>query len=279
MLGRHEKLHYHIWFPALCATGWFASSFLLPAPPASFFQHLCHCPTTLQHAWLPPVSHHPSLPLQKNWLKRLSKWLHKGSKKKDTPPKKKVTYCLPRAYKPTCPPACELPGTHLVTFYITQCSPCQPQLVQFLLWKYKQDKKENVSECLVGMKNSISTYGSLHCVPLDGLLPASFSSNSQPLAHNTTTCLVTPCLTPPKPPPSKNKWLKRFPRVQKRRKSHQKKSNLLFAQGVKTYMSTTLCVAWDTLSYILYHTVFSLPATAGPISTVRVQAGQEGKCK
>ena len=178
--------------------------------------------------------------------------------------------------KPACPPACELPGTHLVTFCITQCSPCQPQLVQFLLWEYKQDKKENVSECLVAMKNSIIThFGWFMMVYFQ--LPS--SSTSQPLAHNTTTCLVIPCLTPPKPPPSKEVARKTPQRFTKRRTPHPKKGNLMFAQGIQTYMSTFLCVAWDTLSYILYHTVFSLPATAGPISTVRVQAGQEGKCK
>ena len=57
-----------------------------------------------------------------------------------------VTYCLSRAWKLACLPACLLPGAHLVTFFYhpttAQRSPCRPQLVQFLLWKYKQDKKK-----------------------------------------------------------------------------------------------------------------------------------------
>ena len=97
---------------------------------------------------------------------------------------------------------CAAWGTLSYIFYrptTAQYSPSQPQLVQLLLWKYKQDKKENVSEFWVGMKYSIITYELIWFPELCAtggfassiLLPAS-------LSHWPTTLqkmLGHPCLT------------------------------------------------------------------------------------
>ena len=102
-----------------------------------------------------------------------------------------VTYCLSRAWKLACLPACLLPGAHLVTFFYhpttAQRSPCRPQLVQFLLWKYKQDKKK----CKwVPGRHEILHYH----IWFPGLCATGGFASS--ILWPTT--LQTPCLTPPK---------------------------------------------------------------------------------
>ena len=183
-----------------------------------------------------------------------------------------VTYCLSRAWKLACLPACLLPGAHLVTFFYhpttAQRSPCQPQLVQFLLWKYKQDKKK--CKWVLGRHEILHYHIWFPVLCATGGFASSILLSAS-LSHWPTT--LQEMLGHP---------LSHTSQAQKGKKTSQKdhnKCNLLFVQGLKTCMFTCLSVAWGALSYIFlspnHCPAFSLPATAGPIFTVEVQTGQE----
>ena len=144
-------------------------------PSFSISQSLAH--HTTRNAW-------PGHPLPHTSQAQKEKRLHKRTIIN-------VTYCLSRAWKLACLPACLLPGAHLVTFFYhpttAQRSPCRPQLVQFLLWKYKQDKKK----CKwVPGRHEILHYH----IWFPGLCATGGFASS--ILWPTT--LQTPCLTPPK---------------------------------------------------------------------------------